>query len=321
MAAARKRVHRCVVTPLCCGIMALLWIPLTIGAAFFQNVRSALQKSLKGRLGTGGATLVRFLYGFPFAALYLAVLVIGFDFELPTLTPTFLVIAACGGIAQIAATALLVSLFDKRNFAVGTTYSKTETVQAALFAIIFLGEAVSATAAVGIMISLCGVFAISAARGPAGLMSIAAAWTDKPALIGIASGAAFGISAVAYRAASLSLGGEGFLVQAATTLAVVTVFQTIVMSAYLALRAPGELRASLSAWRVAVWVGASGAAASIGWFTAMTIQHVALVRALGQIELLFTLAASWLIFRERILRLELIGMILVTLGIVVLLLR
>lgn len=300
--------------------MTLLWIPLTLAAAFLQNVRSALQKHLKDRLGTTGATFVRFGYGFPFALLYLAGLVAFTDLPVPQLNLRFIAIVMVGGLAQIAATALLVSLFDKRNFAVGTTYSKTETVQAAIFGLIFLGEAVSLNAAIGILISLAGVVAISAARSPAGLRAIATSLTERPALIGLASGAAFGIAAVSYRGASLSLGGDGFLMQAAVTLAFVLVFQTIVMAAYMAVRQPAELRASLAAWRVAVWVGLSGALASIGWFTAMTIQQAALVRALGQIELVFTIASSTLIFRERILRLELIGIFLVVAGIIVLIL-
>jgi drug/metabolite transporter (DMT)-like permease len=301
--------------------MTLLWIPLTIAAAFMQNVRSALQKHLKERLSTTGATFVRFGYGFPFALLYLGGLAAFTDLAVPQLNPRFIAIVMVGGLAQIAATALLVSLFDKRNFAVGTTYSKTETVQAAIFGLIFLGEAVSLNAAVGILVSLAGVIVISAARSPAGLRAIATSWTERPALIGLASGASFGIAAVSYRGAALSLGGDGFLMQAAVTLAFVLVFQTLVMAAYMAVREPAELRASLAAWRIAVWVGLSGAVASIGWFTAMTIQQAALVRALGQIELVFTLSASTLIFRERILRMELIGIILVIAGIVILILR
>ena len=301
--------------------MTLLWIPLTIAAAFLQNVRSALQKHLKDRLGTTGATFVRFGYGFPFALLYLAGLTVFTDLPVPELNLRFVIIVMVGGLSQIAGTALLVSLFDKRNFAVGTTYSKTETVQAAIFGIIFLGETVSLNAAVGILVSLVGVIAISAARSPAGLRAIATSWTDRPALIGLASGASFGIAAVSYRGASLSLGGDGFLMQASVTLAFTLVFQTIVMASYMAVREPAELRASLAAWRVAVWVGLSGAVASIGWFTAMTIQQAALVRALGQIELVFTIASSTLIFRERIMRLELIGIFLVVAGILILILR
>ena len=301
--------------------MTFLWIPLTIAAAFLQNVRSALQKHLKGELGTIGATFVRFGYGFPFAIIYLVALVVLFDFDMPRFNPAFIGWVVLGGIAQILATALLVTLFDARNFAVGTTYSKTETVQAAVFALVFLGESISITATIGILVSLVGVIAISAARAPAGLAGIARSWMARPALIGLASGSFFGVAAVSYRGASLSLGGDGFLVQAAFTLAVVLVFQTVVMAAFMALRDPGEITRVIKAWRVAGLVGLSGAVASIGWFTAMTIQNAALVRALGQIELVFTIASSVLIFREKILRLELTGIVLVVAGIIILLLR
>lgn len=300
--------------------MTLLWIPLTIAAAFLQNVRSALQKHLKRELGTIGATFVRFGYGLPFALLYLAALVLLFDFELPRLNQEFLMFVAVGGVAQILATALLVTLFDARNFAVGTTYSKTETVQAAVFALVFLGETISTAATIGILVSLVGVIAISAARAPAGLEGIAKSWLARPALIGLASGAFFGVAAVSVRGASLSLGGDGFLVQASFSLAVMLVFQTVLMATFMALRDPGEIRRVIKAWRVAGLVGLSGALASIGWFTAMTIQNAALVRALGQVELVFTITASVLIFREKILRLELTGIILVIAGIIILLL-
>ena len=300
--------------------MTSLWIPLTLAAAFTQNVRSALQKHLKDRLGTTGATFVRFGYGFPFAIIWLFALSAGLDAPIPDANFKFATFIVTGGLAQIIATGLLVSLFDRRNFAVGTTYSKTETVQAAIFAIVFLGEAISLADTAGILVSLAGVVAISVARSPAGLKNLAASLTERPALIGLASGAAFGVAAVSVRAASLSLGGEGFLMQAIFTLACMLTFQTVVMAAWMAWRCPHELRAALAAWKIAIWVGLSGAAASAGWFSAMTLQHAALVRALGQIELVFTIASSVLFFRERIVRLELAGIALVVAGIVILLL-
>lgn len=130
----------------------------------------------------------------------------------------------------------------------------------------------------------------------------------------------FGLSAVCYRAASLSLGGPGFLMQAAFTLAFVTTFQTVVMIVWMAWREPDQLRASAVNWRGAVWVGLVGVAGSAGWFTAMTLEKVAYVRALGQIELIFTFIVSWRIFRETLHPSELIGTALIAGGIVLLLL-
>ncbi len=299
--------------------MIELWIPVTLAAAFLQNIRSALQKHLAGSLTTSGATFVRFSYGFPLAILYVAGLAVFAGLPLPRPHGAFLGYAAVGGLAQILATALLIALFAHRNFAVGTTYSKTETVQTALFGFIILGESLSAGAVLGIMISLVGVMAISVAKSAAGGRGFLASLVSRPALIGIASGSFFGIAAVSYRAASLSLGGEGFLIQAAFTLAVVTVMQTLAMAAYMRLREPGVITQTLRHWRVAAWVGASGVAASACWFTAMTIQNAAYVRALGQVELIFTFIASAVFFRERATGLEIAGILLTVAGILCLL--
>ena len=304
--------------------MIEIWIPITIAAAFLQNVRSALQKHLRGELSVIGATFVRFSFGFPLAILYLVGLMLLLDKPLPQPSIRFGVFMASGGIAQILATATLISLFTQRNFAVGTTYSKTETVQTAIFGIVILGDHLSTGATLGIVVSLAGVMAISLAKSQTRLGTVLGALSSRPALIGMASGSFFGISVVCYRAASLSLsepgGGPGFLIQAAFTLACVTVLQTAVMALYMRWREPGQIGRTLASWRTSVWVGASGVAASACWFTAMTIQNAAYVRALGQIELLFTLVVAHMFFRERATRLEMIGIILTVAGIIWLLL-
>ena len=298
-----------------------LWVPITIGAAFCQNLRSALQKHLKAQLSTTGATFARFAYAAPLAALYAFGLARLAGFEVPSPNPTFLGYALIGGLAQITATALLVHLFSFRNFAVGTAYSKTETVQTAIFGILLLGDPLRLGGVLAILVSLIGVMAIAAARTRVGLSSLLLSWTDKTALIGMASGAFFGISAVSYRGASLALGDVGFLMRAAFTLACVTLFQTLVMAIYMRLREPGQLTAVFRSFRVSGWVGLSGMLASAGWFTAMTIQNAAYVRALGQIELVFTFIASILVFRERTTPIELLGIGLVISGILILVLH
>ena len=298
-----------------------LWIPITIAAAFFQNLRSALQKHLKGRLSNTGATFSRFAYAAPLALLYVAALATLSGEPLPRPHATFALYAVVGGLAQITATALLLYSFQFRNFAVGTTYSKTETVQTAIFGILILGDPLGLGAALAILISLAGVMTISVASTRMSLVGLLTSLTEKPALIGIASGAFFGLSAISYRGASLSLGEHGFLIRAAYTLACVTVFQTLVMALYMRLREPGQVTAVLRAWRVAAWAGICGMIASAGWFTAMTIQNAAYVRALGQIELLFTFAASIFLFHERPNRLEVTGIALVVGGILLLLLH
>jgi drug/metabolite transporter (DMT)-like permease len=297
------------------------WIPITIGAAFFQNLRSALQRHLKGRLSTTGATFSRFAYAAPLALVYVLALASFTGEDLPAPNPTFLAYAVIGGLAQITATALLLFSFSFRNFAVGTSYSKTETVQTAIFGILILGDPLSLGAAAAIVISLIGVMAISVARTRISLLSLLTSLAEKPALIGIASGAFFGLSAISYRGASLSLDDHGFLIRAAYTLACVTTFQSLVMAVYMRVREPGQVTAVFRAWRVAAWAGITGMIASAGWFTAMTIQNAAYVRALGQIELVFTFAASILMFHEWPNRTEVTGILMVIGGILLLLLH
>ncbi|HXV31198.1 MAG TPA: EamA family transporter [Sinorhizobium sp.] len=298
------------------------WVLITVAAAFLQNVRSAMQKHLKGVMGTTGATFVRFGFGLPFALLYLALLWwVGHG--LPAPNGTFFLWAVIGGLAQIAATFLLVHLFSFRNFAVGTAYSRTEPAQAALFGLIFLGERASSGALVAIAVSVIGVMLISVARTTLSARSLLTSVFSRTAGIGLLSGTFFGLSAVSYRSASLalapSLPAPDYLMQASFTLGFVILMQTIVMLVWIALRERDELARIGTAWKPALLVGLVGASASFGWFSAMTLQQAAIVKVVAQVEMLFTFTSSFFVFREWITQLEFIGCLLIVLGVVLLL--
>ncbi|MCH9054093.1 MAG: EamA family transporter, partial [Proteobacteria bacterium] len=143
---------------------------------------------------------------------------------------------------------------------------------------------------------------------------------EKPTLIGLASGAFLGGSVVFFRGAALALDYDGFVMAAAFTLAVSVVIQTVIMGVFLAFREPATLKDVITHWRPSLAVGIAGVLASIGWFTAFTIQNAAYVRALGQIELVFTFAVSVFIFHERTSRVEVLGIGLVVAGILILVL-
>jgi drug/metabolite transporter (DMT)-like permease len=301
-----------------------LWAIITVGSAFLQNLRSTLQKHLKGRMGTTGATFVRFGFGLPFAFLYLAVLHLGLGRPLPVPGLTFAIWAIIGALAQITATFLLVHLFSFRNFAVGTAYSRTEPAQAALLALILFGETIGLGTVAAILVSILGVMLISVARTALTPVSLVTSVGSRTALIGLTSGFFFGISAIAYRAASLSLAPSlprpDAMVQAGYTLCVVITVQTFSMLLWMIWRDRAELTSVRAAWKVSALVGFVGATASFGWFTAMTLQQVAVVKALAQVEMLFTFASSVLFFRESINRLEIAGCVLIVLGVLLLVL-
>ena len=295
------------------------WIPITVAAAFLQNLRSAGQKHLKSVMGTTGATFVRFGFGVPFACLFVALLHGYTGAPLPAIHGTFLAWAALSGLGQIGATFLLIHLFSFRNFAVGTAYSRTEPAQAAVFGLLFLGERAGWGEIAAISVSVAGVMLISVARNALTWRSLLASLVSRNALIGLGSGMLFGVSAVAYRAASLSLNGPGFAMQAAVTLVVVIVFQTLLMLAWMAWRERDQFARIAKAWKPSLFVGFVGASASFGWFAAMTLQQAAIVKSLAQVEMLFTFAASVFVFRETINRLEVAGCVLIVSGILILL--
>ncbi|HEV7318735.1 MAG TPA: DMT family transporter [Ensifer sp.] len=300
------------------------WVLITVAAAFLQNVRSAMQKHLKGVMGTTGATFVRFGFGLPFAFLYLFLLWQVAGRPLPVPNGTFFLWAVIGGLAQIAATFLLVHLFSFRNFAVGTAYSRTEPAQAAVFGLIFLGEKASQGTLVAIAISVVGVMLISVARTTLSARTLLTSVFSRTAGIGLLSGTFFGLSAVSYRSASLalapSLPAPDYVMQASYTLGFVILLQTVVMLIWIMLRERDELPRIAAAWKPAFVVGFVGASASFGWFMAMTLQQAAVVKVVAQVEMLFTFASSFFIFREWINRLELVGCLLIVLGVVMLVL-
>jgi drug/metabolite transporter (DMT)-like permease len=300
--------------------MVELWIPLTVAGAFFQNLRSALQKHLKSRLSTAGAAYVRFFYAWPFAVVYCWGLAAFGGLPLPAPNPKFLLFCFLGGLSQIVFTILLLWLFSFRNFAVGTTYSKTETAQVAILGLLILGDTLSVTAVVAIAVSLVGVFALSVVDARITVRSLFTGLTEKPTLIGLVCGAFLGASVVFFRGASLALGDGDFLMRAAFTLAVAVVAQTLMMGVYLAWREPGQMTAVVRNWRPALSVGVAGVLASIFWFSAFTLENAALVRAVGQIELVFTFIASVVFFRERTKAIEIVGIALIVGGILILVL-
>lgn len=297
-----------------------LWIPITIFAAFMQNARSALQKHLKGRLTTLGASYVRFLYAMPFALLYAGgVHEIG-GYAWPEINTAFLIYCLLGGISQILFTAVLLWLFQFRNFAVGTTYSKTETVQVALLGWLIIGDGLGALPLVAIVISAIGVMALSVGQTKVSIGRLFTGLMEKPTLIGLLCGALLGASVVFFRKAALTLDYDGFVMAAAFTLAVSVVMQTVIMGAYLAVYERRTLIDVLVHWKWSLAVGVCGVLGSIGWFTAFTLENAAYVRALGQIELVFTFIASVFIFRETTSRAEVFGILLVVAGILLLVL-
>jgi drug/metabolite transporter (DMT)-like permease len=259
---------------------------------------------------------VRFLYGLPFAILWLLALLWLTGFALPAPTWGFLAWTVTGAVGQIVATALLLRTMEERNFAIGVVYSKTEVVQIALFAIVLLGDPLSLLTAVAIAVATAGLILLSPrSEGEPG--SAARAWVSPAALYGLGSGATFAISAVGYRGAALALEADSLFTAAATVLVWAQAIQVLLLGGWLQVKRPEVVRAVVREWRLSLLAGFMGAAGSAGWFTAMALEPVAHVRTLGLVEVLFSLAVSRRIFKERFGWRELAGIALVVVGVVI----
>lgn len=297
----------------------LAWIPVSIAAASFQTVRFMLQKVLSSvTLSPGGATFARFFYSAPFILAGLAVYLTVSGRSLPDLGAQFWMFATIGGIAQILATVCVVVLFKQRNFAVGITFKKTEVIQTAIVGLAVLGDPVSLGGWAAILIGLTAVLILSKTPDAAGPW-----WrhlTNRASQLGLGSGVLFAFSAVSYRGASLQLGDLEPVFRAGVTLAAVVSLQTLFMFVWLGLRDRGEIARVWAARRVAVWVGLTSMGGSFCWFWAFTLQNAAYVKAVGQVELLLSLLASVLFFKEKVTVRELTGMGLLVVSILVLVL-
>ena len=290
----------------------MLWAVFTLIAAAGQTARNAMQRELTTTLGTVGATHVRFLFGFPFALIFLAVVLYATGLSLPNPPLAFWPWVLDGALAQIAATALMLAAMGERSFVVAIAYIKTEPVQVALFGLIFLHDALTPSLAAAVIIATAGVIVMSLKPGAASAMSM------RPTIYGLVGGTMFALSAIGYRGAILSLQLPNFVLAATFTLAVGLVLQAVLLSAYLAVRDMEVLRAIMRAWKPSMLAGFMGAFASQFWFLAFAIATAASVRTLALVEVLMAQAVSKFIFKQPATPRELIGIVLVVAGVVLL---
>ncbi len=298
----------------------MTWILVTLIAAGLQTLRFMVQKKLRMEtLSSGGATFARFVYAGPLIVAVAGWYLFQVETGLPDLSKRFWALAVIGGIAQICATMCLVSLFQLRNFTVGITFIKTEVLLTAIVGAIILGEWVTWWAILAILIGVAGAIVL-ALPSPQGTKNTSKLIDARSITLGVGGGFLFAICSVAYRGATLEISSTDVLVRSLTTLMMVIILQTFFMSLYLWRREPGQITQVLHAWRQAVWVGILSLGGSIGWFTAFAMQNAAYVKAVGQIEIVFSLAVTTLVFGERITVKEGVGITLLVLSVLALIL-
>ena len=284
-----------------------LWALFTVIAAASQTIRNATQRELTVTLGTVGATHVRFLFGLPFALVFLAHVVFATSYSLPHPSFVYWGWLLGGALAQIAATALMLAAMNDRSFVVVYAYIKTEPVQVALFGLVLLGDPVTPSMAFAILLATCGVLIVGLRPG--------AARSTRATLLGLGAGAMFGLSAIGFRGAILSLGLADYLMAATFTMGTGLLAQAALLSLYLWLRDPDVMRAIFRAWQPSMLAGFLGALASQFWFLAFALATAASVRTLALVEILFAQAISHFVFRQPTTSREGCGIALIVIGV------
>jgi drug/metabolite transporter (DMT)-like permease len=293
--------------------IASLWIPFTIIASLGQTARNAMQRQLTGPLGTWGATNIRFLFGFPFSLIFLAVVTAATGDAVPWPTAAFWPWLLLGALSQIVGTGLMLLAMNDRSFVVTTAYLKTEAIQTAIFGFVFLGDHLTALKVIAILIATAGV--IIAALRPGSEKGFA---DLKPTVLGLGAAATFALSAVGFRGAVIVVPGVSFVTAASYTLVLGLFVQTAVLTVYLLARAPDVLKKILGLWKPSMLAGFVGAFASQFWFLAFALTAAANVRTLALVEVLFAQAISYYSFKQAIMAREVVGIILIVVGVVAL---
>jgi drug/metabolite transporter (DMT)-like permease len=293
--------------------IATLWIPFTITAALGQVARNAMQRQLTGPLGTWGATNIRFLFGFPFSIVFLAVVLAVSGDRLPVPTAAFWPWLLLGALTQITGTGMMLLAMNERSFVMTTAYLKTEAIQTAIFGFVFLGDHLTLMKVIAILIATIGV--VIAALRPGAEKGFA---DLKPTLLGLGAAASFALSAVGFRGAVIVVPGVSFVTAASFTLVLGLFVQTLVLSIYLLVRAPDVLKKILGLWKPSMLAGFMGAFASQFWFLAFALTAAANVRTLALVEVLFAQAVAYYSFKQPVSARELFGIVLIVIGVALL---
>lgn len=289
----------------------MIWILFTVMAAFMQAWRNAFQKQLSTSVDAYGVTLARFIFASPLAAIYLGLLYyfqpISQAVPVSTFGTVFWFDIVVVALSQIAATVLMVKLFQQKNYAIGVGLAKSEAILAAIIGVTLLGVQLTPLGWVGVLIGAMAVFLLSGARSMATL-SWPTLWT------GLGSGLCFAIASLMVRQASLQLTELPFLHRAAWVLLSVISLQTVLLLLWLGATKPQTLKAMWQRKGLTLQVSVASFLGSLGWFSAMSLQSVPLVKTLGQIEVLFTLTISVYFFKEKLVKTDHAGLWLVMLG-------
>ena len=287
------------------------WLIATLLAAVFNSWRTAVQQSVRAQLSVNGAGFVRYFYGLPVAAALLGAYCLARGEPLPRFDLPMIGWALGAGLAQILATNLLLLAFSYHNYVAGTAYSKTEAIQGALLSFVLLGERLAWVSWLGIGVGVFGVLFLAS-----GGKRLRPADLARPAaLCGLGAGLGYTLTSICVKLATRDVHTPDLILAALFVLVVTQAGQVLMQGAYVLAREPGEMGRVLASWRTSSLVGLLASLGSACWFTGFALAPVALVRTVGQVEVVFTLGFGRLYLREAVKRHEVIALFCVAIGV------
>jgi drug/metabolite transporter (DMT)-like permease len=269
-----------------------VWVPVTLLASSAQTLRNAMQRDLISALGAVGAAQVRFLFGLPFAVMFLVGLMAASGLGAPRLTALNLAWTAFGAVSQVIATAMMLAAMRTKSFVVAVAYTKTEAAQIALFGLVALNNPPTLVLIAAIALATIGV-ALMAVRSR---KELAADW--RAAALGLFSATFFAFAAIGFRSAVIGVVSPSKVLSASAILVAGLAIQSAALGLYLALFDRAGARAIVNAWRSSLFAGFMGAFASQLWFIAFALTDAAPVRTLALIEVPMAQLVSLKMFRE-----------------------
>jgi drug/metabolite transporter (DMT)-like permease len=275
-------------------MLTFIWLPATVLAAAFQVARNGLQRSLMGKTGPWGATLVRFLFGLPFSLVFAGLAAALTPGARPHAGAEFILALAAGATTQVLATAALLVAMRRAGFAVGTALQQSSLPLSAIMGLIVFHDPLSGLQWAGVAATTAGLAVLTWPRGASGPQPVSGA------LFGLISGLCFGFSLNAFRHAELALEPDHRIYAATLCVAAAQALQAAVLTAWLSWRDRDAMKAVIVGWRQSLGAGLCGACASTGWFIALAFAPAAPVRALGMVETPIAAAAGRRFFRERL---------------------
>ena len=295
------------------------WVLITAIASLSQTLRSVFQKNLIEDVGVLASAYSRFIFALPFVAL-LSVLFLDTR-ELVILknfssTTWFFLIAA--SICQILFTIVLIKLFTLRSFAIGVAFSKTEVIQTTLLEIIIVGFILTSQVLLAIIIGFIGMLFMSKQKliGNVGYNKL----FFKQVTLGVSCGIFLGLSSVLYKIALDSVTSDLIYKKVLILSFLALAFQSAIFGIYILVTEGTQNALKLMLiWKRGLPVGFFACAATFCWFYAFSLVDATLVRAVGQLEIVFSVMISFIFYKERITGFELIGMSLITISILALL--